>query len=261
MKDVQNHENEIKLRLNVVGVKEIVYPLTLVDKKHKEQNTVAKISLFVDLPEDKKGTHMSRFIEILNDHKTIYLDSRDWDLILDKMIKKFGCKRAHFNLSAPYFIQKRAPVSKKMSLMKVDVRFLCTRSHEKKQKIMEIKVPVTSLCPCSKEISKYGAHNQRSYVTAQLIFKEFIWIEDIVELIEGEASSPIYPLLKREDEKHVTEKAYEKPVFAEDLVRRISKGLMENTKITWFYVEVENQESIHDHNAFASFEWGKKELL
>ena len=145
--------------------------------------------------------------------------------------------------------------------MKVNIEFLCTLSHKKKQKIMVVKVPVTSLCPCSKEISKHGAHNQRSYVTVKVIFKEFIWIEEIVDIIEKNASSPIYPLLKRDDEKYVTEEAYKNPVFAEDLVRKISKDLINNSKIKWFCVEVENQESIHDHNAFAMYEWGNKDEL
>lgn len=181
--------------------------------------------------------------------------------MLKQMIKIFNCKKAYIDLRAPYFIRKKAPISKKTALMKVGCRFLYTLTHNKKQKIIELKVPVTSLCPCSKEISKYGAHNQRSYVTAQLISKKFIWIEDIVELIERNVSSPIYPLLKRCDEKYITEKAYENPVFVEDIVRKISKELMENKDIRWFCVKSENQESIHDHNVFAMFEWGKKDAV
>jgi GTP cyclohydrolase IB len=262
MEDLQEKNPDINLKLETVGVKNITLPITLLDKKNKTQNTVANISMFADLRKDKRGIHMSRFIESLNQKRTkIYFNTKEGYSVLDDIIKKLRCEKAQMEIEAPYFIEKRSPISKKVSVLKVDIKISLTMTKQKKQKILEIRVPVTSLCPCSKEISKYGAHNQRSYVTLQLISTKFFWIEDFVDLIEKNSSSPIYPLLKREDEKYVTEKAYENPVFVEDLVRKISYVLMSKKFIKWFCVKAENMESIHDHNAFALFEWGEKDVI
>ncbi|MEA3379089.1 MAG: GTP cyclohydrolase FolE2 [Nanoarchaeota archaeon] len=260
MKDVQNQKSDIKIKLNLVGVKDVIYPISLVDKSNNIQNTVASIAMYVNLPKSKKGTHMSRFLEVLNQNKNIHLNSSRWFPMLKNLKKTFKCSRTEINVKTPYFIKKEAPVSKKQSLLKIDCRFKCILNG-KKQEIMSIKVPVTSLCPCSKEISKYGAHNQRSFVKVELITKRFIWIEDLVKIIEDCASCAIYPLLKRSDEKYVTEKAYENPVFVEDLVRDVALKMKKDKRVTWFRVTVENQESIHDHNVFAVYEEGvKKEI-
>ena len=262
LKDIQDEISEIPLSLETVGIKDISFPIIMLDKKNKKQHTVAKISMFANLPAGKKGIHMSRFVEILNANKEfVYFSSKKSFDVLKQIIKALGCNKAQMNVEAPYFIEKIAPLSKKSSVFKIDVGFLYTLSKNKKHKILTIKVPVTSLCPCSKEISKYGAHNQRSYVTLKIICKKFIWIEDLIKIIERNVSAPIYPLLKRIDEKYITEQAYEKPVFVEDIVRKIALNLIKLDCAKWFMVESDNFESIHDHNAFAVFEWGEKDEI
>jgi GTP cyclohydrolase I len=259
IKDIQNESAEIPLSLETVGVKDIYFPVILLDKRNKQQKSVAKISMFADLSASRKGVHMSRFVEILNNNKDfVYFSPKKSFSVLDQILRALECEKAQMKIEAPYFIEKIAPISKKASIFKIDVSFLYTLSKNRKHKIITIRVPVTSLCPCSKEISKYGAHNQRSYVTLSIFCKKFVWIEDLVRIIERNASSPIYPLLKRVDEKYVTEKAYENPVFVEDLVRRIARDLIKSNCANWFRIESDNFESIHDHNAFAVFEWGEK---
>lgn len=258
MYDMQNESTEIKIPLKRVGISNYDFPITLQDKKNKSQKTVAQVSMFVDLPKDVKGTHMSRFIEILNNNAHIVFNLKRTDILLKQMKKKFGCQRAHIELTAPYFLTKKAPVTKMESLFKIEIQFKYVSNNEKTQQILGIKVPVTSLCPCSKKISKYGAHNQRSFISLEVILKKFIWIEELVEIIERNSSSPIYPLLKRPDEKFVTEYAYEHPTFVEDLIRKISSDLIKDKRVSWFKVNAESQESIHTHNAFAMYEHGKR---
>jgi GTP cyclohydrolase I len=258
-KDIQEEGTDIPLSLETVGIKDISFPIVILDKKNKQQHTTAKISMFADLPASRKGVHMSRFVEVLNQNKHfVYFSPKKSFDVLKQILKTLDCNKAQMKIEAPYFIEKTSPVSKKTAIFKIDTEFLYTLSAGRKQKLISIIVPVTSLCPCSKEISKYGAHNQRSYVTLKVLCKKFVWIEDLVKIIEKNASSPIYPLLKRVDEKYVTEKAYENPVFVEDIVRRIAHDLIKSNSIQWFRVESDNLESIHDHNAFAAFEWGEK---
>jgi GTP cyclohydrolase I len=254
MKDVQNSKSNIKIELDSVGVRNVIFPMKLLDQKRKVQNTIANIELYVDLPKDQKGTHMSRFIEILNYMGDKILDQREVSSILKQIKKKFKCKIAYMDFSSPYFIDKVAPISKKKSKLHVEVRFKSWLNGHSNQDLIQVKVPITSLCPCSKEISEYGAHNQRGFITIQTIPKKFIWIEELVEIAEKNASCEIYPLLKRSDEKYVTEKAYNNPAFVEDLVRKVSKDLLKDPRIGWFKVIAENQESIHTHNAFATYE-------
>jgi GTP cyclohydrolase I len=256
MKDIQNHADDRNIDIDQVGVKGIRYPITVLDKNMGKQQTVGTINMYVNLPRQYKGTHMSRFVEILNEHsKRISL--QNFSDILREMKKRLNAESANMEITFPYFINKRAPVSGSEGLME----YICTfkGSLDKSSDLITIiHVPISTLCPCSKEISDFGAHNQRGEVTLQVRFKKFIWIEDLISLVEESASSDIYSVLKREDEKYVTERAYEHPMFVEDIVRDIAEKLNNDPNITWFAVESENYESIHNHNAYAYIEKHKK---
>ena len=252
MVDVQNQRDYRNIEVNKVGVKNIKYPIVVLDKKNRIQHTVAAINMYVDLPHHFKGTHMSRFIEILDKYQG-EINLRSLFTIIEKMKEKLQAKSAHLEVEFPYFIEKKAPVSRAKSLMEYTCRF--SASHDgKKDLTVNIAVPVTTLCPCSKEISEKGAHNQRSRVSVTLRFKKFFWIEDIIRIVEKSASSEVYALLKRRDEKFVTERAYENPMFVEDVVRNVAEKLLKDSNITWFSVEAENLESIHNHSAYALVE-------
>jgi GTP cyclohydrolase I len=259
MRDIQNQRDKRNIGIRKVGVKDIRYPIIVLDKKNETQHTVASINMYVDLPRHFKGTHMSRFIEILNKYRG-QINIKSFPTILDEMIQKLKARSAHLEIEFPYFIEKKAPVTGARSLMEYTCRFSGSIPGDKDD--MElfsigIKVPVTTLCPCSKEISARGAHNQRSIVNVNFRFRKFIWIEDIISMVEGSASSDVYALLKRPDEKHLTEKAYDNPMFVEDIVREVAKKLKANPNITWFSVESENFESIHNHSAYAFVEEDK----
>ena len=256
MKDIQNHADDRNIDIDQVGVKGIRYPITVLDKNMGKQQTVGTINMYVNLPRQYKGTHMSRFVEILNEHsKRISL--QNFSDILREMKKRLNAESANMEITFPYFINKRAPVSGSEGLMEYKCTF--KGSLDKSSDLMTIiHVPISTLCPCSKEISDFGAHNQRGEVTLQVRFKKFIWIEDLISLVEASASSDIYSVLKREDEKYVTERAYEHPMFVEDIVRDIAEKLNNDPNITWFAVESENYESIHNHNAYAYIEKHKK---
>ena len=255
MQDIQKSRDTRNIPIDKVGVKDISYPIVVMDRKKKFQHTIARINMYVDLPHHFKGTHMSRFIEILNSYREeIALDKLE--IMLADMKKKLGASTAHLEMEFPYFIEKKAPVSKAKSLMEYTCSFSATFSEEF-DFVLGIRVPVTSLCPCSKELSAYGAHNQRSIISIKARYSDFIWIEDLVSLVEECGSSPVYSLLKRVDEKHVTEKAYENPKFVEDIVREVTEKLLAEPSITWFSVEAENFESIHKHSAYAFIERDK----
>lgn len=250
--DVQTRHDSRNIPIDKVGVKDISYPVTVMDKNKKFQQTVARINLYVDLPHHFKGTHMSRFIEVLNTHREqIALDKLE--PMLQEMKKKLGASSAHLEMEFPYFVEKRAPVSKAKGLMEYTCSFSASLA-DSFDFVLGIRVPVTSLCPCSKEISSYGAHNQRSLITVRVRYHEFVWIEDLIELVEKCGSSPVYSLLKRPDEKFVTEQAYDNPKFVEDIVREVTENLLKNPSFSWFSVEVENFESIHKHSAYAYIE-------
>lgn len=254
MPDMQRSPDTRNIPISKVGVKDISYPIVVMDKNKSIQHTVARVNMYVDLPHHFKGTHMSRFIEILNVYREeIALDKME--AMLHKMKEKLGAGTAHLEIEFPYFIEKTAPASGAKSLMEYTCEFSASLSSAF-DFVLGVKVPVTSLCPCSKELSQYGAHNQRSIMTVRIRYREFIWIEDLIELVEGCGSSPVYSLLKREDEKLVTEKAYENPKFVEDMVREATEKLMACENITWFSVEAENFESIHKHSAYAAIERG-----
>ena len=250
MNDVQKEAAEHEIDLDKAGVKGVRYPIVVLDKKNGYQCTVATINMSVDLPRHFRGTHMSRFIEILNRHSRHMMLS-NIDPILAEMRDKLDARSAHLEIAFPYFIEKTAPVSGQKSTMAYDCKFIASQGDED-ELIVEVNVPVMSLCPCSKEISDRGAHNQRGIVTVRVKAEGLVWIEDIIRLIEDAASSDVYALLKREDEKYITEKAYDNPRFAEDMVRQIAVELENMPRITWFSVEAENYESIHNHNAYAA---------
>jgi GTP cyclohydrolase I len=253
--DKQSERDYRELRIDKVGVRGLRFPITLRDKAHEMQNTVATIGMYVDLPKEFKGTHMSRFIEVLHAHGSIVHVDNITD-ILQQMQKALNSNASHLEMEFPYFLTKRAPASRKESVMDYTARFDATAVGSQIDFVLTVKAQVNTLCPCSKAISKYGAHNQRGEVTVQLRFKKPIWIEDVINIIERSASAELFSLLKREDEKAVTERAYENPVFVEDLVRNVALKLNAHPDVTWYRVEAENQESIHNHNAYACIEKG-----
>jgi GTP cyclohydrolase I len=252
MQDIQNHKDTRNIDIDRVGVKGIRYPITVLDKDMGEQQTVAEISMYVSLPRYYKGTHMSRFVEILNEHsRRISLQS--FSEILEEMKKRLHAQSSHMEMSFPYFISKPAPVTGIAGLM--EYRCIMKGTLNKRSDlVVVIHVPICTLCPCSKEISDFGAHNQRGEVRLQVRFRKFVWMEDLIRMVEESASSDVYSLLKREDEKYVTERAYSNPMFVEDIVRDIALKLNDDSNITWFAVEAENFESIHNHNAYAYIE-------
>jgi GTP cyclohydrolase I len=254
MIDVQNQRDPRNVEIQKVGVKNIRYPITVLDKANGVQHTVAKVNMYVNLPHHFKGTHMSRFIEILNAYKG-EIAIKNFSHILQEMKTTLKARSAHLEIEFPYFIEKRAPVTHATGLMEYICRF-CGSSNEEGEEdyYVGIDVPITTVCPCSKEISDQGAHNQRGTVTVKVRFKKFIWIEDIIQLVEGSSSCDVYSILKRPDEKFVTEKAYENPMFVEDVVREVANKLAADPNITWFSVESENFESIHNHSAYAYVE-------
>lgn len=250
--DTQNQSDKREIPIDKVGIKNLKYPITVKDKENGIQHTVATISMTVDLPKEFKGTHMSRFVEVLMNKKDIHIDSI-FEILME-MQNKLNSKSAHIEMDFPYFKEKLAPVSKKPSLIDYRIKFHAVMNNDKKDVIMTVVVPVKTLCPCSKNISKYGAHNQRGEVTVAVRFNDLVWFEDIISIVEQSASSELFTLLKRDDEKYVTEKAYENPVFVEDVVRNVVLKLKQNDKILWYHVEAENFESIHNHNAYAMIE-------
>jgi GTP cyclohydrolase I len=219
------------------------------------QNTVATIGLFVDLPKEFKGTHMSRFVEVLNAHGSVIHVENIPDM-LREMQTRLNARNAHLEMEFPFFLLKSAPVSGKQGVMDYTVRFEASVRGPDLDFVLMVRCNVTTLCPCSKAIAKYGAHNQRGEVTVRLRSDEVFWIEELIALIEESGSSEMYSLLKREDEKAVTERAYENPTFVEDVVRNVAMRLNARPSVTWYRVEAENQESIHNHNAYACIERG-----
>ncbi len=250
LQDKQSETDHRELRIDKVGVRGLRYPIQVRDKAKTVQNTVATIGMFVDLPKEFKGTHMSRFIEVLNAHGRIIHVQNITD-ILHAMQQKFHAATSHIEIEFPYFMVKKAPVSQLESVMDYVARFDAAACHQEIDFLLTVKAMVTTLCPCSKAIAAYGAHNQRGEVTVQIRSRRIVWIEDLIAIIEASASSELYALLKRQDEKAVTERAYDNPVFVEDLVRNVALKLNAHPHVSWYKVEAENQESIHNHNAYA----------
>ena len=253
--DTQMQHDSRKLPIDKAGVKNLRFPIRIRDKAHTFQDTVATISMFVDLPHQFKGTHMSRFIEVLNSHgNAVHVENIPE--ILAAMQQRLDAQTAHIEMDFPFFLEKAAPVTGKTGLVDYGARFEATANGSEIDFILEVRTNVTTLCPCSKAISTHGAHNQRGEVTVRIRSEKTIWIEDVIDITEASASCELYSLLKRQDEKAVTERAYENPVFVEDLVRNIATRLNTLDHISWYKVEAENFESIHNHNAYASIEKG-----
>jgi len=251
MIDIQNQFDDRNIPIDKVGIKNLRYPITVLDKGSGIQHTVALINMYVDLPNDYKGTHMSRFVELLHLLKP-EVSLKKISSILSQMKSHLNAASAHIEVTFPYFIKKNAPVSKIPGFMDYTCKFTGTSTpKEEIDLISEVVVPISSVCPCSKEISDAGAHNQRGRVELRTRFKKFIWLEDMIRLVEKAASCEVYSVLKRVDEKAVTEKGYDNPKFVEDIVRDIALELKADNNITWFSVSAENFESIHNHSAYA----------
>ena len=254
MKDVQNVLDERGIAIQNVGISNVHLPFLIKTKEKSFQSVLANIKLTVELPSAYKGTHMSRFIEILSEWSQKPVSSREMSSILRETLQRLDAPTAQIDIGFKYFIAKEAPVSKLKSLLDVECLFAARLTESGEFEFtLGVEVPFTSLCPCSKEISAYGAHNQRGVMRVQVRHQKghFIWLEDLVALMERQASCPIYPLLKREDEKFVTEQAYENPKFVEDILRDLVLALRETDGVCWFAVECENYESIHNHSAYA----------
>ncbi len=251
--DVQGSEDRRRLAIDKVGIKAIRHPVKVAERDGGVQHTVALFNMYVALPHQFKGTHMSRFVDILNSHER-EISVASFKQMLAEMVVRLEAQAGHVEMNFPYFINKAAPVSRVESLIDYDVSFIGDIKDGKSSLTLKVVVPVTSLCPCSKQISDYGAHNQRSHVTIWARSQSFVWIEELVEIAERNASSELYGLLKRPDEKFVTERAYDNPKFVEDLVRDVAASLNADARIEWYRVESENFESIHNHSAYAMIE-------
>ncbi len=252
MPDVQAASDRRNIAIDKVGVKNVRYPITLRQPDGGWQHTIAMINLYVSLPHHKKGTHMSRFLEILNRHHRSITPAQIVP-ILHEVKTRLLANDAHIEMIFPYFIEKAAPVTAARGLMDYVCSFEGT-SNGQDDFILGVKAPATSLCPCSKEISRYGAHNQRCEISARVRFTGELWIEDLVRLMESAASAPVYAVLKRPDEKFVTEQAFDNPKFVEDVIRDLAMAMESEDRITWYSVQSENFESIHNHNAYAQIE-------
>ncbi|RKZ48047.1 MAG: GTP cyclohydrolase I FolE2 [Candidatus Parabeggiatoa sp. nov. 3] len=258
MPDVQNSADTRCLAIDKVGIKDIKYPVRVKDRSGREQYTIANFNMYVNLPHNFKGTHMSRFVEILNEHE-YEITVESFKKMLVEMTKRLEAEAGHIEMTFTYFVRKTAPISGVKSLMDYEVTFIGDITDDVPNMTVKVIVPVTSLCPCSKKISNYGAHNQRSHVTVTAKTNGFLWIEDLIDLMEKEASCELYGLLKRPDEKHVTERAYNNPKFVEDIVRDIAAKLNTDDRVAAYIVESENFESIHNHSAYAMIQ-NEKEM-
>lgn len=254
--DIQGIEDTRKLAINRVGIKDIRHPVIVKDRSNGVQHTIATFDMYVFLPHQFKGTHMSRFVKILHDHeKEITVSS--FNVMLAEMAELLEAKSGNIEMRFPYFVNKKAPVSGVESLLDYNVTFIGEIDASTTSTRLKVQIPVTSLCPCSKSISDYGAHNQRSHVTVNAKTRGFLWIEEIIDIVEKQASCELYGLLKRPDEKFVTERAYDNPKFVEDMVRDVAGEFNKDDRIRQYILESENFESIHNHSAYAMIEYDK----
>ena len=257
MEDVQSHAPLVALNIDRVGVRELRLPLLVRDRTKGTQQTVASVDLGVDLPSAFKGTHMSRFAETVEEWNAEISYQSVRRLLLD-IKQRLEARRAYARFCFPYFIKKSAPASGIPALISYQCRLTGELDDEGQHFCLEVDVPVMTVCPCSKAISDEGAHSQRAMVRMNLRMKVFSWLEDFIDIAEASGSSAVYTLLKREDEKFVTEQAFAHPTFVEDVVRNVAQRLSEHGQVEWFSVEVESMESIHNHNAFARIERNMK---
>jgi GTP cyclohydrolase IB len=256
VEDVQGRPDTRRLPINRVGIKDINHPVRVKDRAAGEQHTIATFNMYVNLPHNFKGTHMSRFIEILHTEREISVES--FRAMLEKMTVRLEAEVGHIEMSFPFFIMKKAPVSGVESLMDYRASLIGERRGLRTDMWLRVVVPVTSLCPCSKRISAYGAHNQRSHITLTAKLVEHMWLEELIDVAEKQASCEVYGILKRPDEKFVTERAYDNPKFVEDTVRDIAVALNKDKRVRAYVVESENFESIHNHSAYAMIEHDKE---
>ena len=255
VEDVQGRADTRQIPINRVGIKEIRHPVKVKDRSAGEQHTIATFNMYVSLPHNFKGTHMSRFVEILHAEREISVES--FRTMLETMTTRLEADTGHIEMSFPFFVMKKAPVSGVESLMDYHCTLIGERRNGTTDIWVRVVVPVTSLCPCSKRISDYGAHNQRSHVTIAAKLRRHMWIEELIQIAESEASCELYGILKRPDEKYVTERAYDNPKFVEDMVRDVAVRMNEEDRVGAYVVESENFESIHNHSAYALIEHDK----
>lgn len=255
VEDVQARADTRQLPINRVGIKDISHPVRVKDRAAGEQHTIATFNMYVGLPHNFKGTHMSRFVEILHAEREISVES--FRAMLTGMTARLEAHTGHIEMSFPFFVMKKAPVSGVESLLDYRASLIGEHHHGQTKMWLRVNVPVTSLCPCSKRISDYGAHNQRSHVTITVQLRTHMWIEELIEIAESEASCELYGILKRPDEKFVTERAYDNPKFVEDMVRDVAARLNADERVAAYVVESENFESIHNHSAYALIEHDK----
>jgi GTP cyclohydrolase I len=255
VEDVQGRADTRRIPINRVGIKDISHPVKVKDRSEGEQHTIATFNMYVNLPHNFKGTHMSRFVEILHGEREISVES--FRTMLEKMTHRLEADAGHIEMSFPFFVMKKAPVSGVESMMDYKATLIGEQKNGQAETWIRVVVPVTSLCPCSKKISDYGAHNQRSHVTIKARLRKHIWIEELIGVAESEASCELYGILKRPDEKYVTERAYNNPKFVEDLVRDVAKRMNDDDRVAAYVVEAENFESIHNHSAYALIERDK----
>lgn len=254
--DVQSSQDTRRIAIDKVGIKDIQHPVVVKDRAGREQHTVATFNMYVSLPHNFKGTHMSRFVEILNQHE-YEITVESFKGMIMEMVEILDAEDGHIEMTFPYFVSKSAPVSGVKSLMDYQVSFIGELKNGKPIVSIKIVIPVTSLCPCSKDISDRGAHNQRSHVTILVKTQYFVWIEELIDIVEDIASCELYGLLKRPDEKYVTEKAYDNPKFVEDIVRDVAVVMNKDERIDAYIIESENFESIHNHSAYAMLSFDK----
>ncbi|MCZ7582982.1 MAG: GTP cyclohydrolase FolE2 [Deltaproteobacteria bacterium] len=251
--DVQSRADGRRIPIDKVGIKGVRYPIVVKDRARGEQHTVGEFNMYVDLPHRIKGTHMSRFIEVLERHR-LKVSLRTFKDICHEMREILHADVAHLEIAFPYFVSKKAPVSAAEGLMSYRCRIEGKLENGTLDMIVGVTVPVQTLCPCSKELAEVSAHTQRGEVRVDFRFQGFVWIEDVIELVESCASSPVYSLLHRDDEEHLTERAFAHPAFVEDVVREVARKMGDHSAVTWFRVDVENFESIHNHSAYACIE-------
>lgn len=252
MKDLQKRKDKRGVPIKEVGISEVFLPISVSDKKNKKQQVVSKIKISTSLSPKKRGTHMSRFLEVINQYQGYVFDIAKITGILKEIKNKLKTSEANIKISFLYFIEKIAPISKNKFLMDYKCKIMGKISKNNRIfKKLEVQVPISSVCPCSKEISRVGAHNQRGLITLNVTISKFIWLEDLIDLVESKASGILYPILKRSDEKYVTEKMFNNPKFVEDIVRDIAISLKKDKRIIDFFIKCINYESIHNHNAYA----------
>jgi GTP cyclohydrolase I len=260
IEDVQGRSDSRQIPINKVGIKDVYHPVRVRDRSGGEQHTVANFNMYVALPHNFKGTHMSRFVEILHLHER-EISVESFREMLTEMTRRLDATSGHIEMSFPYFVMKQAPVSKVESVVKYDASLIGEIHDGVEEMWIRVVVAATSLCPCSKRISDYGAHNQRSHITIKARVREHVWIEELIDIAEQEASCEVFGILKRPDEKYVTERAYDNPKFVEDIVRDVAVRLNAEERVLAYVVEAENFESIHNHSAYALIEKEKEEVI